>query len=260
MHVSRLKVPGGAPPFLYRVHDLPNPERLADLGKFVRQFGFALDVKSGVSSRELQKLLDEVKGSEVEDVINDVALRSMAKAVYSDKNIGHFGLAFKYYTHFTSPIRRYPDLVVHRLLAEYTDQMSAERMNELRTSMPEIARQSSEREKVAVDAERASVKVMQIEYMKRHIGDEFDGVITGVMEFGLFVELRDILIQGLVHVRELDDDYYMYDERQYALRGRSRGRQYRLGDKVRVRIASVVPQQRELNLTIVAVPKPRRNF
>jgi ribonuclease R len=113
---------------------------------------------------------------------------------------------------------------------------------------------------VAVDAERASVKVMQIEYMKRHIGDEFDGVITGVMEFGLFVELRDLLIQGLVHVRELDDDYYMYDERQYALRGRSRGRQYRLGDHIRVRTVSVDPEHRELNLAIVPVPKPRRNF
>ena len=259
-HISHLKVPGGAAPFIYRVHDLPNPERLADLGKFVKQFGFSLDVKSGVSSRELQKLLDQVKGSEVEDVINEVALRSMAKAVYSEKNIGHFGLAFKHYTHFTSPIRRYPDLIVHRLLAEYTSQMSAERLNELHGTLPDIARQSSERERVAVDAERASVKVMQIEYMKRHIGDEFDGVITGVMEFGLFVELRDLLIQGLVHVRELDDDYYMYDERQYALRGRSRGRQYRLGDHIRVRTVSVDPEHRELNLAIVPVPKPRRNF
>jgi ribonuclease R len=259
-HVSHLKVPAGVAPFLYRVHDLPNPERLADLGRFVKQFGFSLDVKSGVTAKELQKLLDQVQGSEVEDVINEVALRSMAKAVYADKNIGHFGLAFKYYTHFTSPIRRYPDLIIHRMLDEYTRGMSPERMNALREAMPDVARQSSERERVAVDAERASVKVMQIEYMKRHIGDEFDGVITGVMEFGIFVELRDLLIQGMVHVRELDDDYYMFDERQYALRGRSRGRQYRLGDHVRVRIVSVDPEQRDLNLAIVPAPKARRNF
>ncbi len=259
-HVAGLKLPGGVAPFLYRVHDLPNPERLADLGKFVKQFGFSLDVKSGVTSRELQKLLDQVKGSEVEDVINEVALRSMAKAVYADKNIGHFGLGFKHYAHFTSPIRRYPDLIVHRLLAEYTGQVTPERLNSLRAAMPDVARQSSERERVAVEAERASVKVMQIEYMKRHVGDEFDGVITGVMEFGLFVELRDILIQGLVHVRELDDDYYMYDERQYALRGRSRGRQYRLGDQIRVRILSVDAEQRDLNLSIVPVARTRRTF
>ena len=230
----------------------PIPSGSRTSGISCEQFGFSLDVKSGVSSKELQKLLDQVKGSEVEDVINEVALRSMAKAVYSEKNIGHFGLGFKYYTHFTSPIRRYPDLIVHRHACGICGAGARCAAGAIcADALPEIARQSSDRERVAVDAERASVKVMQIEYMKRHIGDEFEGVITGVMEFGLFVELRDLLIQGLVHVRELDDDYYMYDERQYALRGRSRGRQYRLGDHVRVRTVSVNPEGRELNLAIV---------
>ncbi len=251
-HVARMKTDGHAVPFLYRVHDLPNPERLKELGLFVKQFGYSLDVKNGVSSRELQKLLDEVKGSDVEDVIHDVALRSMAKAVYAGKNIGHYGLGFRHYTHFTSPIRRYPDLVVHRLLDEYAAVPTTDRLAHFSGIMPDVARQSSDRERVAVEAERASVKVMQMEYMKRHIGDEFEGVITGVTNFGLFVELHELLVQGLVHVRDLDDDYYLFDEKQYTLRGRSRGRQYRLGDHVRVRTLSVKAETRELNLTLVS--------
>jgi ribonuclease R len=185
---------GGDPrPFLYRVHDVQTSIRD---GNTVRQFGFSLDAKEGVSSHELQKLLDKVKGTEVEDVINEVALRSMAKAIYAEKNIGHYGLAFRHYTHFTSPIRRYPDLVVHRLLDEYARQVEAGRLAALRAALPGIARQSSERERIAAEAERTSVKVMQIEYMKRHIGDEFAGVISGVTDFGLFVELHEILIDG----------------------------------------------------------------
>ncbi len=249
-HIAPLKSGERERPFIYRVHDAPDPGRLADLARFVRQFGYSLDVQSGVSARALQKLLDSVKGSEVENVINEVALRSMAKAVYSEKNIGHYGLGFPYYTHFTSPIRRYPDLMVHRLLREYARGLTDERRSDLAHRLPAVCRQSSDQERLAMEAERASVKVMQVEYMKRHIGDEFDGVIVGVTDFGLFVEINDLLVEGLIPVRDLMDDYYMFDEQHYSLRGRSRGKTYRLGDVIRISVAAVDPEKRTIDFAL----------
>lgn len=237
-------------PFVYRVHDVPDPGKIEDLARFVKQFGYSLDPKS-ITPLSLQRLLDKVKGSEVENLINEVTLRAMAKAVYSENNIGHFGLGFKYYTHFTSPIRRYPDLVVHRLLTEYAGKISPKRLAALKKELPEICRISSERERVAMDAERQSVKVMQVEYMKRHLGDQFEGVIGGVTNFGIFVEINDLLVEGMIRLRDMADDYYLYDERHYALKGRSRGKVYRLGDKVRVRVVSIDPENREINFEIV---------
>ncbi|HEX9016086.1 MAG TPA: RNB domain-containing ribonuclease, partial [Chloroflexota bacterium] len=250
-HIGAQKKETEVKPFLYRVHDLPDPDRITDLANFVKQFGYAIDAKGGVTSRELQKLLDKVEGTEVENVINEVALRAMAKAVYSEKNIGHYGLAFTHYTHFTSPIRRYPDLVVHRLLDAYEHGLDARGVARVREHLPEIARQSSERERVAMEAERMSVRVMQAEYMKRHVGDEFAGVIAGVTKFGLFVEINDLMVEGLVHISDLADDYYLFDEKRYSLRGRSRGKVYRLGDEIRVQVMGVDTEEHRINFTIV---------
>jgi ribonuclease R len=250
-HIGAVRKEEGANPFIYRVHDLPDPARLRDLARFVRQFGFSLHSTDGVPSKELQKLLDKAKGSEVEYLINEVALRSMAKAEYSEMNIGHYGLAFKYYTHFTSPIRRYPDLVVHRLLKEYRRRLSAKRREAIVHRLPFICRQASARERHAMEAERASVKIMQVEYMRRHLGDILDGVIGGVTEFGLFVEINDLLVEGLVHVRDMEDDYYMFDEKSFSLRGRSGGKVYRLGDRVKVRVVAVDPHEHRIDFMLV---------
>ncbi len=251
--IGRVKKEGDEKPFVYRVHDVPDPSRVNDLANFVKQFGFSLNTKNGVRSLELQRLMNSVRGSEVEDLIHEVALRSMAKAVYATKNIGHFGLGFKYYTHFTSPIRRYPDLVVHRLLQDYGRGINGDLRSTLAKELPEICRQSSARERLAITAERESVKVMQVEYMKRHVGDEFDGVIGGVTEFGIFVEINDLLVEGLVRVRDLADDYYLFDEKRYALRGRSSGKTYRLGDKIRVRVIEVKPADREIDFAVAGL-------
>lgn len=238
-------------PFVYRVHDKPDQEKIKEFAKFVAQFGYSLNVSGGVTSKNLQKLLNDIHGSEEEDVINEVAIRSMAKAIYSEKNIKHFGLGFKNYTHFTSPIRRYPDLVIHRLLCEYENSISPKRKKELNEKIPALCEVASQRERVAMEAERESVKVMKVEYMKKHVGDEFKAVISGVVRYGLFVEIIDFLVEGLVRVRDLEDDYYIYDEKNYAFIGRNKKRRYRLGDKVKVQVVRVNPEERQIDFVIV---------
>jgi ribonuclease R len=249
-HVGLAKSEEHPKPFLYRVHDSPDPERIRELSMFVQKFGFKLNVDGGVPSKSLQRLLEQVRGTEVENVINEVALRSMAKAIYSERNIGHYGLAFDYYAHFTSPIRRYPDLVVHRMLKQYSSGITRQARETLRRKLPSIAKQSSEMERRAMEAERAAIKVMQVEYMKRHVGDEFHAVISGVTNFGLFVEITDTLVEGMIHVRDLRDDYYVYDEKQYALTGRRRGKQYRLGDGLKVQVVRVDPEERRIDFQL----------
>jgi ribonuclease R len=223
----------------------------------VEHRGYSLNTTGGLTSRALQKLLTDVHGKDEENVINEVAIRSMAKAVYSDENVGHFGLGFQHYTHFTSPIRRYPDLIVHRLLHEYATGMSLKRRAHYAAALPDICKHSSDREKVATDAERASVKVMQVEYMKRHVGEEFHAIISGVTNFGMFVEITDLLVEGLIRVRDMDDDYYIFDEKRYALTGRKTKKRYRLGDKVTIKVVRVDPEEREIDFALVPERKER---
>jgi ribonuclease R len=250
-HIGLAKKEQDIRPFIYRIHDLPDPDRLQDLAAFVERLGFTLSIGGGVTSRALQKLLQDVKGKDEENVINEIAVRSMAKAIYSETNIGHFGLGFKYYTHFTSPIRRYPDLMIHRLLHEYERAVPHKRREQLLERLPDICKQSSDMERVAMEAERASVKVMQVEYMRRHVGDEFHALISGVTNFGLFVEITDLLVQGLIRVRDLGDDYYVYDEKHFSLIGRRTKKRYRLGDKVQVKVVRVDPEEREIDFALV---------
>lgn len=250
-HIGLAKKEEKVKPFLYRVHDSPDPERIGELAAFVGKFGFKLNIDGGVTSKSLQRLLDQIKGTEVENVINEVVLRSMAKAIYSERNTGHYGLAFDYYSHFTSPIRRYPDLIVHRMLKLYNEGITPKEMDLLHEKLPVIAKQTSAMERLAMEAERSAVKVMQVEYMKRHIGDEFKAVISGVTHFGIFVELIDSLVEGMIHVRDLNDDYYEYDEKQYAFKGRRTHKQYRLGDTLEVKVVRVNPEEHRIDFTVV---------
>ena len=254
-HIGKQKKEADVHPFVYRIHDSPDKEKIRELSVFVEKFGHKLNVSASVSSKDLQKLLNEVKGTPEENVINKVSLRAMAKAVYSERNIGHFGLAFDYYTHFTSPIRRYPDLIVHRMLDEYSKGMSHARRKHFIDALPQICKWSSDRERVAMEAERASVKVMQAEYMKQHLGDEFEGVISGVTNYGMYVEINDLLVEGMIHVRNIGDDYYEHDEKHYSLVGRRTGRTFRLGDSIAVKVIKVNVENREIDFACIE-PEP----
>ena len=251
-HVETLQKDGEILPFVYRIHDLPDKEKLRALEEFVRKFGYKLNVSQSSSAKDLQQLLLEIQGTKEENLINEVALRSMAKAVYSTDNIGHFGLAFDHYSHFTSPIRRYPDLLVHRLLWDYTNGMSEKRKQTMKKELPAMCKHCSDREKVAAEAERDSVKVMQVEYMRQHIGAEFPGIISGVIQYGVFVELNNMLVEGMLHVRDLNDDYYVFDEKQYSLVGERKGKRLRLGDAVTVKVAKVTPERRQIDFVLAA--------
>ncbi|PIQ59894.1 MAG: ribonuclease R [Bacteroidetes bacterium CG12_big_fil_rev_8_21_14_0_65_60_17] len=230
--------------FIFRVHDVPNAERIARLASYMKAFGLRVEHADGaITPQALNSLLESVKGSPQEAVIEQAALRAMSRAVYSVDNIGHYGLALSAYTHFTSPIRRYPDLIVHRIVKAH---LSGEGRPSPAT-LDELATHCTEREQIATQAERESVKLKQVEYARMHVGDEVDGVISGLTRFGIFIELPKLLIEGLIHVRDMDGDFYEYIEEEYVLRGRKSGRTYKLGQEIRVKIASASMENREID-------------
>jgi len=233
-------------PFLYRIHDQPDLEKLFNIRENVKPLGIDFDVKKRVTASDINSLLSSVEGTSMESIINDLTLRAMSKAVYSPKNIGHFGLGFSHYAHFTSPIRRYPDVIVHRLLKRYSSGGQEYTFTELK----EVGEHCSEKERYAVEAERESVKLKQVEFLTERLGETFDGVISGVTENGLYVILNDVYCEGMVHVSDLKDDYYIYNSQRHCLIGRSKGKQYRLGGEVSVTVVKADLEKRQIDLTI----------
>ncbi len=245
-------------PYLYRVHESPDQERLGKLQMFAGTFGYQVTTSKKVTPKDLQRLLERIKGKPEERLLSTVVLRSMRQARYSHENLGHFGLAAKFYTHFTSPIRRYPDLIVHRVCAHafLNEENVREAMNT--TNLAEIARVSSTRERVAVDAERDSIEMKKVEFMQRHVGDEFTATVSSVTAFGFFVLLDKYYVEGLVHMSSLEDDYYQFIEEQYALIGERTRRRFRLGDPVKVRVARVDVEERKIDFVLIEETSKKR--
>jgi ribonuclease R len=234
--------------FVYRVHDLPDPEKLEDFAAFIRRFGYKLKTAGQNSdiSKSINVLLNEVQGKPEENLIETVAIRSMAKAIYTTDNIGHYGLAFDYYTHFTSPIRRYPDMMVHRLLELYLTKGRSVALEKLE----ENCQHCSDMEQLASQAERASIKYKQVEFMSERLGNVYDGVISGVTEWGLYVEINENKCEGMVPIRDLGDDYYEFDEKSYCITGRRNKKSYRLGDPIKIQVVRTNLERKQLDFAL----------
>ena len=245
------KVPSNkkAKVFPYRIHDLPDPEKLDNLNWFVNRFGYKIRTSGSKTevSKSLNKLLKEVHGKKEQNLIEMISLKAMQKAKYSTHNIGHYGLAFDYYTHFTSPIRRFPDMMVHRLLARYL----AGGRTAQEAKYEDLCDHSSNMEQIAANAERASIKYKQVEFMGDRMGQEFDGTISGVTEWGLYVEVNENKCEGMIPMCELDDDYYDFDEKAYCLTGRRFHKKYSLGDAVRIKVVRANLERKQLDFALV---------
>ncbi|MBL0106026.1 MAG: ribonuclease R [Ignavibacteria bacterium] len=237
-------------PFIYRVHDIPNKDKMKELAEFVKQFGYTINIEE---KNSLRKLLTAIEGKPEEFLINNLLIRSMAKAIYTEKNIGHYGLGFKDYSHFTSPIRRYPDLLVHRILYDYiyNEKNIIKRAEHYKNIIPPAGKQSSIMEQNAEQAERESIKLFQGEYINKHIGEEYEGIISGMMQYGMFVEIMDILVEGMIRFRDIEDDYYDYDEKNHIARGRRRGRTFRAGQKVKIKVVRVNKETKKIDFNLV---------
>jgi len=236
--------------FVYRIHDVPNPEKLEELAIFLRAIGYEFEVNKGlIKATTINNLLKEIAGKPEENLIKTATIRSMAKAVYSTKNIGHFGLAFKYYTHFTSPIRRYPDLMAHRLLRKHLDN-SHIGPKEL-TKYEQLSIQSSQREMEAVSAERDSIKYKQVEYLMNRVGETFTGVITGVADWGIYVQEDTCLADGMVRLASIKSDYFEHEASKYRIKGQKTGKIYSLGDRVTVKLVRADKEERQLDFALI---------